>query len=226
MIKKQIRSGEKVYIATDETNATVLEPLMRIGAARWADVHGHLNMGPDTLTFFGDYVGLVEQTICANARRFIGSKCSSFTGGIFNCKSHLSSFRLAIVCGSGNVYSPMSLDSRTDQLAWCLLWPQQCEHNYAQITNRTPLLRCSTLPQPHNHTDSRRRHSFPFLYFFYISSVCSLAQRIDPSHVFTCDITSAILLLYCHKSPEILRRRMPWRPAAGIAHAYRPRYFD
>ena len=35
---------------------------------------------------FEDYVGLVEQSVCSEARLFIGSKCSSFTGGILNLR--------------------------------------------------------------------------------------------------------------------------------------------
>lgn len=42
-----------------------------------------------TPTGFEDYVGLVEQMICANARLFLGSKCSSFTGGILNLRRKL-----------------------------------------------------------------------------------------------------------------------------------------
>jgi hypothetical protein len=38
---------------------------------------------------FEDYVGIVEQLVCSRARLFIGSKCSSYSGGIWNLRRRL-----------------------------------------------------------------------------------------------------------------------------------------
>eukprot|EP00050_Salpingoeca_kvevrii_P016824 m.59012 g.59012 ORF g.59012 m.59012 type:complete len:524 (-) comp7189_c0_seq1:225-1796(-) len=81
---------ELFYIATDESSDDVLAPVLDLGVVRWNDLVAYL--GPDTrqpgaLTAFGDYIGLIEQEICASARRFVGSQCSSFTGGIFNIRN-------------------------------------------------------------------------------------------------------------------------------------------
>ena len=81
--------GERLYIATDETDATTLLPLTNNGGMRWMDVVNDLEAGPDSLLFFEDYVGVIEQLVCASARRFLGSQCSSFTGGIYNLRADL-----------------------------------------------------------------------------------------------------------------------------------------
>jgi len=80
---------DRLYIATDETDLAVLQPLTDLGAVLWRDVVDILRGSPETLLQFGDYVGLVEQMICAHAETFIGSKCSSFTGGIFNLRTEI-----------------------------------------------------------------------------------------------------------------------------------------
>jgi hypothetical protein len=84
-----LTSSERLYIATDETDLNVLKPLTDLGAVLWRDVVGALSPSKDTLLQFGDYVGLVEQTICAHSKTFIGSKCSSFTGGIYNIRAEI-----------------------------------------------------------------------------------------------------------------------------------------
>jgi hypothetical protein len=84
-----LKPTERLYIATDETDLNTLKPLTDLGAVLWDDVAGALRPSKDSLLQFGDYVGLVEQTICAHAQTFIGSKCSSFTGGIYNIRAEI-----------------------------------------------------------------------------------------------------------------------------------------
>ena len=38
---------------------------------------------------FDDFRGVVEQIVCGTARRFYGSRCSSFTGGILRIRDLL-----------------------------------------------------------------------------------------------------------------------------------------
>ena len=86
-----LKPTDRLYIATDETNLKVLQPLTDLGAVLWRDVAGILRKSSDTLMQYGDYVGLVEQMICAHAQTFIGSTCSSFTGGIYNLRAEMHS---------------------------------------------------------------------------------------------------------------------------------------
>jgi hypothetical protein len=86
-IEHHRHKGESIYMATDESNATVLEGFRKMGVRTWADFSKISHEG-SFVNYLGfeDYVGLVEQTICSAARTFIGSKCSSFTGGILNLR--------------------------------------------------------------------------------------------------------------------------------------------
>ena len=82
VVAKHLLQGEALYLATDEEDEQALTPLLAIGAQRWADVSHRV----ESALPFEDYVGLIEQHVCANARIFIGTDCSSFTGGIFNLR--------------------------------------------------------------------------------------------------------------------------------------------
>eukprot|EP00730_Choanoeca_flexa_P018730 TRINITY_DN9125_c0_g1_i1.p1 TRINITY_DN9125_c0_g1~~TRINITY_DN9125_c0_g1_i1.p1 ORF type:complete len:775 (+),score=147.07 TRINITY_DN9125_c0_g1_i1:1296-3620(+) len=92
-VRTAMQDGEALYLATDERNLTVLAPLMELGAKQWLDLgEKALKQAPEQvqdLAAFGDYVGLVEQMVCAKARMFLGSKCSSFTGQIWNLRRQL-----------------------------------------------------------------------------------------------------------------------------------------
>eukprot|EP00049_Salpingoeca_infusionum_P009026 m.149849 g.149849 ORF g.149849 m.149849 type:complete len:799 (-) comp14209_c0_seq2:251-2647(-) len=91
-IKTSLIQGELFYLATDEQDTTVLAGLRDIGARVWSDVFPAVtppNEDATSMLGFQDYVGLVEQMICGQARRFLGSKCSSFTGGILNLRRQL-----------------------------------------------------------------------------------------------------------------------------------------
>jgi len=91
LVKKTIAEhkldGELVYMATDEADPKILKDFYDLGVRTWKDAEPWLGTGPwAPYLAFEDYVGLVEQSICAEARVFIGSKCSSFTGGILNLR--------------------------------------------------------------------------------------------------------------------------------------------
>lgn len=97
VVKKSILdrrlANESVYIATDETDPEILAELRRdVGARFWADVQEavssdkHNSDKAKSYLGFEDYVGLIEQMICGGARTFVGSDCSSFTGGILNIR--------------------------------------------------------------------------------------------------------------------------------------------
>ena len=90
-IASYLETGEGLYLATDEENEETLQGLRRLGALKWSDFGASLSKSAsDTVAAqmlaFQDYVGLVEQMVCAEARVFVGSKCSSFTGGILNLR--------------------------------------------------------------------------------------------------------------------------------------------
>lgn len=90
-IKKNINSiaeqKELVYFTTDELDPKTRKTLhTNLDGLLWEDVVPSLTPSTISLVYFQDYVGLVEQNICASARRFLGSKCSSFTGGIYNLR--------------------------------------------------------------------------------------------------------------------------------------------
>ena len=82
--------GEIVYLATDEKDPTMVKKLQELNIhteALWYDdevakrIHG--------AAIFDDFRGVVEQIVCGTARRFYGSRCSSFTGGILRIRELL-----------------------------------------------------------------------------------------------------------------------------------------
>jgi hypothetical protein len=95
-IEAAMEPGEALYLATDETSEETLAGLRGIGAKRWSDFGDTVRaegkkIGGAAAFYVGfeDYVGLVEQIICGKARIFLGSQCSSFTGGILNLRRKL-----------------------------------------------------------------------------------------------------------------------------------------
>eukprot|EP00048_Salpingoeca_helianthica_P018789 m.243116 g.243116 ORF g.243116 m.243116 type:complete len:770 (+) comp26966_c0_seq1:53-2362(+) len=92
-INQHRRSGEGLYIATDEERLERLAPLRDLGAVFWADfasvMRADKNAAEVAMLGFKDYVGLVEQSACVKARSFLGSHCSSLTGTIVNMRREL-----------------------------------------------------------------------------------------------------------------------------------------
>ena len=93
-IKSHLRAGEPFYLATNEHDPAILDSFRRMGAVLWRDVlaldavQAHVRTLPVAagMLCFEDYVGLVEQLVCAGARLFVGTHCSSFTGQILNLR--------------------------------------------------------------------------------------------------------------------------------------------
>ncbi|KAF9582596.1 hypothetical protein BGW38_010996 [Lunasporangiospora selenospora] len=77
----------RFYLATDEISAHTMNYFRSLGAIMFQDLvddtfkdlFGHLSV-------FDDWIGVVEQHICARATRFIGTMSSSFTSGIVNIR--------------------------------------------------------------------------------------------------------------------------------------------
>ncbi|KAG0290041.1 hypothetical protein BGZ96_006478 [Linnemannia gamsii] len=75
------------YMSTDETSPAVLDYFQSLGAILFEDLldptfesrFGHL-------IIFDDWIGLVEQLICARAEMFVGTMSSSFSSGILNLR--------------------------------------------------------------------------------------------------------------------------------------------
>lgn len=75
------------YMSTDETSSTVLDYFQSLGAILFEDLldptfesrFGHLIV-------FDDWIGLIEQLICARAGMFVGTMSSSFSSGILNLR--------------------------------------------------------------------------------------------------------------------------------------------
>lgn len=92
IVKRQAK-GEMIYMATDEQNTTTLSMFRQVGVRTWGDFRESViqkTKGKHAkMVAFEDYIGLVEQMICARARLFVGSKCSSFTGGILNLRRNI-----------------------------------------------------------------------------------------------------------------------------------------
>lgn len=96
-IKRVLQPKEALYLATDETGNDVLGGFRMLGARIWidfADVLKAESQRPASAAFashlgFEDYIGLVEQLLCGQARAFLGSQCSSFTGGILNLRRRM-----------------------------------------------------------------------------------------------------------------------------------------
>lgn len=74
------RHTKIAYISTDEGNRSFFEPFMReYGAVYFL---GDLKSGTDVDEINQNYVGMVEQVVCANADVFIGTPLSTFTAYI------------------------------------------------------------------------------------------------------------------------------------------------
>ncbi|KAG0330083.1 hypothetical protein BG000_011837 [Podila horticola] len=75
------------YLATDESSPAILDYFHSVGAILFEDLiddafearFGHLIV-------YDDWIGLVEQLICARAKKFYGTMTSSFTSGIVNLR--------------------------------------------------------------------------------------------------------------------------------------------
>mmetsp|Transcript_16699 Transcript_16699/g.44682 ORF Transcript_16699/g.44682 Transcript_16699/m.44682 type:complete len:202 (-) Transcript_16699:48-653(-) len=83
--------GERVYIASDELDEqwwkSIKDALAERGhrVTRFKDVHPEL----ERRGLIERFSGIVEMIICAGARRFKGSKLSTFTEGIWNLRQEL-----------------------------------------------------------------------------------------------------------------------------------------
>ena len=96
-IRKHLQPSEPFYLATNEHDPEVLSTFRAMGAVLWQDVLRErlVTEAIDKLPTlkhmlgFEDYIGLIEQMVCARARMFIGTKCSSFTGQILNLRLRL-----------------------------------------------------------------------------------------------------------------------------------------
>ena len=91
-IQQRLQRGEALYISTDEQNPADRDVFRKLGARFFNDFRPMFTEkafgASANLLGFEDYVGLVEQSICASrsARMFMGSKCSSYTGNILNLR--------------------------------------------------------------------------------------------------------------------------------------------
>lgn len=93
-IERRLQQGEALYISTDEQSENDRNMFRKMGAKFFDDFRTTVQdteaFGEDYVNMLGfeDYVGLVEQSVCASrgARKFMGSKCSSFTGNILNLR--------------------------------------------------------------------------------------------------------------------------------------------
>lgn len=81
------RSTRIAYIATDESNRSFFAPFMREYRAVYflAD----LKSGTDIDTINQNYVGMIEQVVCANADVFIGTPLSTFTAYITRIRGYM-----------------------------------------------------------------------------------------------------------------------------------------
>eukprot|EP00050_Salpingoeca_kvevrii_P013276 m.27738 g.27738 ORF g.27738 m.27738 type:complete len:814 (+) comp4819_c0_seq1:485-2926(+) len=106
-IRKVLHADEPFYLATDEQDPTILADLRAMGGRQWTDFEHLFTEAdfPDSFPYLGfeDYIGLVEQMVCGEARLFLGSKCSSFSGGIFNLRRKLVGDSRALTVVSKNL---------------------------------------------------------------------------------------------------------------------------
>ncbi|KAF9165172.1 hypothetical protein DFQ26_000513 [Actinomortierella ambigua] len=73
------------FLVTDETHPALLASFRSLGAVLTDDLidtHFHTRYGH--LAVFKDWMGLVEQLLCSEADKFVGTMSSSFTSGILN----------------------------------------------------------------------------------------------------------------------------------------------
>ncbi|KAF9113095.1 hypothetical protein BGX27_002251 [Mortierella sp. AM989] len=75
------------YMATDESSPWVIDYFHSLGAILFEDLtDGPFEKRFAQLIVYDDWIGLVEQLICAKAKRFYGTMTSSFTSGIVNMR--------------------------------------------------------------------------------------------------------------------------------------------
>ncbi|KAG0358734.1 hypothetical protein BG005_001921, partial [Podila minutissima] len=78
------------YLATDESSPTTLDYFHSVGAILFEDlINDAFEARFGHLVVYDDWIGLVEQLICARARKFYGTMTSSFTSGIVNLRVEL-----------------------------------------------------------------------------------------------------------------------------------------
>lgn len=75
------------YMSTDETSPQILNYFQSLGAILFEDLlDPYFESRFGHLIIFDDWIGLVEQLICARAAMFVGTMSSSFTSGILNLR--------------------------------------------------------------------------------------------------------------------------------------------
>ncbi|KAG0099661.1 hypothetical protein BGZ93_006646 [Podila epicladia] len=78
------------YLATDESSPTTLDYFHSVGAILFEDlIDDTFEIRFGHLIVYDDWIGLVEQLICARARTFYGTMTSSFTSGIVTLRVEL-----------------------------------------------------------------------------------------------------------------------------------------
>ncbi|CAO3564201.1 unnamed protein product [Mortierella alpina] len=78
------------YLATDESSPRLLDYFHSLGAILFEDlIDARFEQRFASLLAVDDWIGLVEQVICAQAKMFYGTMTSSFTSGIINMKLNL-----------------------------------------------------------------------------------------------------------------------------------------
>ncbi|KAG0244247.1 hypothetical protein BGX31_009527 [Mortierella sp. GBA43] len=79
--------GPRFYIATDESSPEVIDYFHSVGALLFEDlIDEWFEERFRHLVVYDDWIGLVEQLICAQAKQFYGTMTSSFTSGIVNMR--------------------------------------------------------------------------------------------------------------------------------------------
>ncbi|GJJ69852.1 hypothetical protein EMPS_02201 [Entomortierella parvispora] len=75
------------YMATDETSPSILDSFHSLGAILFEDlIDKNFEDRYRHLLAYDDWIGLVEQLVCAQAHSFYGTMTSSFTSGIANMR--------------------------------------------------------------------------------------------------------------------------------------------
>ncbi|KAF9437190.1 hypothetical protein BGZ76_001649 [Entomortierella beljakovae] len=75
------------YMATDELSPSVIDYFHSLGAILFEDlIDDQFEERFNHLIVYDDWIGLVEQIICAKAKSFYGTMTSSFTSGIINMR--------------------------------------------------------------------------------------------------------------------------------------------
>ena len=75
------------YLATDESSSATLDHFQAVGALLFEDlIDDAFEARFGDLIVYDDWIGLVEQLICARSRKFYGTMTSSFTSGIVNLR--------------------------------------------------------------------------------------------------------------------------------------------